>query len=122
MYHTNALARNPSVAKQSNESHLRKIESRGVSMGQENALVLFFALIIVIFVIALVITLVGLVRARRRLDGVRHGEPGIEEGKQPIAERLGEQYPGQFGADPRGEDVGGNFSTVSPEEENKYQR
>lgn len=88
-------------------------------MGQENALVLFFALIIVIFVIALVIALVGLAQARRRLDGDRHGEPGIEEGKQPVAERLGEQQPGQFGADPRGEDIGGNFSTVPPEEEHK---
>ena len=91
-------------------------------MGQENALVLFFALIIVIFVIALVIALVGVARARRRLDETGHGEPGIEEGKQPVAERLGEQRPGQFGTDPRGEDIGGNFSTIPPEEENKRQR
>jgi hypothetical protein len=90
-------------------------------MGQENALVLFFALIIVIFVIALVIALVGLVRARRRLGEAGHGNPGIEEGKQPVAERLGEQQPGRFGTDPRGEDIGGNFSTVPPEEENKRQ-
>lgn len=88
-------------------------------MGQENALLWFFVLIIVVFAIALVVILVGLARARRRVGGLGHGSPGIAESQQPVAKRLGEERPGQLGEDPRGDDIGGNFSTIPPEEENK---
>ncbi len=36
-----------------------------------------------------------------------------------ISKRLGEERPGQLGEDPRGDDIGGNFSTIPPEEGNK---
>jgi hypothetical protein len=87
-------------------------------MGQESALVWFFVLLIVILVVVLAILIVGFIRTRSPVDGASHGAPEINEYDQPVAERLGESQPKQFGTDPRGDDVGGNFSSVPPETDN----
>jgi flagellar biosynthesis/type III secretory pathway M-ring protein FliF/YscJ len=85
-------------------------------MGQETALMWFLALVFVILVIAVIVFLVALARSKRRVGGLAPDGAGIHEEQQPIAERLGEEHPGQYGEDPRGDDIGGNFSTIPTEE------
>jgi hypothetical protein len=89
-------------------------------MGQNTALMWFLWLVIIVLAVAVIVILAGLARSKRRAGGISPGGMGIQEGKQPIAERLGEQYPNQYGEDPRGDDIGGNFSTI-PTEDNANQ-
>lgn len=90
-------------------------------MGQGTALIWFFGLIIVLFIIVVVIAIIGFTRTKRPVSGVGHGGPVIDERQQPIAERLGEDRPKEFGDDPRGEDVGGNFSAALPQDDKDRQ-
>ena len=91
-------------------------------MGQEAALMWFLVLVFVVLAIAVIVFLVGMARARRRIGGVSHGGPAIPEKEQPVAERLGEDRPKEYGADPRGDDIGGNFSTIPNEEDANKRR
>lgn len=84
-------------------------------MGQETALMWFLGLVIVVLAIAVIVFLIGLARAKRRVGGSAPNDAGIHEEQQPVAQRLGEQNPRQYGADPRGDDIGGNFSTIPDE-------
>jgi hypothetical protein len=86
-------------------------------MGQETALMWFLVLVLVVLAIAAIVLLIGLALAKRRVGGSAPDGVGIHEEQQPIAERLGEQRPGQYGEDPRGDDIGGNFSTIPDEED-----
>lgn len=88
-------------------------------MTQESSLQWFFILFAVVFVIAVVLLAVGFVRSRRREGGTSPGGPTIKEGHQPIANRLGEDKPGQYGEDPRGDDIGGNFDTIPEGDKSK---
>lgn len=88
-------------------------------MGQESALLWFFGLLVVLLIIVLVFIIMGFMRTRRPVGGSAHGGPKIDEQQQSVAERLGESNPKQYGADPRGDDIGGNFSTSVSGDENK---
>jgi hypothetical protein len=84
-------------------------------MGQETALMWFLGLVIVVLAIAVIVFLIGLARAKRRVGGSVPDGVGIHEEQQPVAQRLGEQSPRQYGEDPRGDDIGGNFNTIPDE-------
>jgi hypothetical protein len=86
-------------------------------MEQETALMWFLVLVIVVLAIAVIVLLVAFARSKRRVGGSAPDGMGIQEERPPIAERLGEQRPGQYGEDPRGDDIGGNFSTIPNEED-----
>ena len=85
-------------------------------MGQETALMWFLGLVIVVLAIAVIVFLIGLARAKRRTGGSAPDDAAIHEEQPPIAQRLGEQRPNQYGEDPRGDDIGGNFNTTPTEE------
>lgn len=86
-------------------------------MGQETALTWFLVLVFIVLAIAVIVFLTGLARSKRRVGGSAPRDGGIHEGQQPIAERLGEQRPKQYGEDPRGDDIGGNFNTIPAKED-----
>src|SRR5947209_4244080 len=91
-------------------------------MGQETALMWFLGLVIVVLAIAVIVILIGFARSKRRAGGSAPHGAGIREEQQPVAERLGEQRPDQYGEDPRGDDIGGNFSTIPSEEDADRER
>jgi hypothetical protein len=86
-------------------------------MGQETALMWFLGLVIIVLAIAVIVFLIGLARAKRRVGGSAPDGVGIHEEQQSVAQRLGEQRPNQYGEDPRGDDIGGNFNTIPTEED-----
>lgn len=86
-------------------------------MGQETALMWFLGLVIVVLAIAIIVLLIGLARSKRRAGGSVPDGAAIREEQQPVAERLGEQRPNQYGEDPRGDDIGGNFNTIPTNED-----
>jgi hypothetical protein len=91
-------------------------------MGQGAGLIWFLWLVIIVLAIAVITILAALARSRRHAGGVSPNGIGIHEEKQPIAKRLGEQYPHQYGEDPRGDDIGGNFSTTPTEEDASHKK
>ncbi len=80
----------------------------------QNLLIAWFGLIAVLFVIVLAMLLIFLTRARSRRKPAIDNVPAIDARQDQVAQRLGEQSPGQNGSDPRGPDVGGNFSNIAP--------
>ena len=78
------------------------------------ALQLFLGLIVVVFVVALIIIAVGAFRSRsyKGQASKTTPEPGIDAQGNAI-ERLGTSDLDKKGLEPRGDDVGGNFSGIS---------
>jgi hypothetical protein len=91
-------------------------------MGQEMALMWFLGLVIVVLAIAVIVLLIGVARSKRRVGGSAPDGAVIHEEQHPIAQRLGEQRPNQYGEDPRGDDIGGNFNTIPSEEDATFRR
>jgi hypothetical protein len=79
------------------------------------ALQLFLALIIVIAVIVLLLIGVGAFRTRsyKGESNKTSPEPSIDTQGNTIKDRLGTPDLHEKGLEPRGDDVGGNFSSVS---------
>jgi hypothetical protein len=79
------------------------------------SLPLFLALIVVIAVIVLVLIGVGVFRTRSYKGEADRTtpEPGIDTQGDTIKDRLGTPDLHEKGLEPRGDDVGGNFSGVS---------
>ena len=79
------------------------------------ALQLFLALIVVIVVIVLIMIGVGAVRTRSYKGEAAKTtpEPSIDTQGDTIKERLGTPDLDEKGLEPRGDDIGGNFSGVS---------
>ena len=79
------------------------------------ALQLFLALIVVVFLVALVIIAVGAFRSRSYKGEASKTtpEPSIDTQGNTIKDRLGTPDLHEKGLEPRGDDIGGNFSGVS---------
>jgi len=79
------------------------------------ALQLFLGLVVVVCVIVLVIIIVGAFRSRSYKGEANKTtpEPGIDTQDDTIKNRLSTPALHEKGLDPRGDDIGGNFSNVS---------
>jgi uncharacterized membrane protein len=79
------------------------------------ALQLFLALIVVIFVVVLIVIAVGTFRTRsyKGESNKTSPEPSIDTQGNAIKDRLGTPDLHEKGLEPRGDDVGGNFSGIS---------
>ena len=79
------------------------------------ALQLFLGLIVVVFVIGLIIIGVGAFRSRSYKGEASKTtpEPSIDTQGNTIKDRLGTPDLHEKGLEPRGDDVGGNFSGTS---------
>jgi uncharacterized membrane protein len=79
------------------------------------ALQLFLALIIVIFVVVMIVIIVGIFRTRsyKEKSNKTSPEPGIDTRGDIVKNRLGTPDLDEKGLEPRGDDVGGNFSGIS---------
>jgi hypothetical protein len=79
------------------------------------SLQLFLALIVVIFVVVLIVIGVGTFRTRsyKGQSNEASPEPSIDTQGSTVKDRLGTPDLDEKGLEPRGDDVGGNFSGVS---------
>ncbi len=79
------------------------------------ALQLFLGLIVVVFVIVLIIIAVGAFRSRSYKGEASETtpEPRIDTQGDTIKNRLATPDLDEKGLEPRGDDVGGNFSSIS---------
>lgn len=85
-----------------------------------DVLLYFLGLVVVLFIIVFVIMFIGF-RRTRNVKGVTSSEspePTIKAQQGPIGRRLGGNQALNEGKDPRGDDIGGNFSNVSGKGDN----
>jgi hypothetical protein len=83
------------------------------------ALQLFLGLVVIICVVVLIIIAVGAFRSRSYKGEASKTtpEPSIDTQGDVIKDRLGTPDLHEKGLEPRGDDVGGNFSSVSHRED-----
>ena len=89
-------------------------------MSQSGSVSIYLIVFVVLAVIVLAFMLISFVRVGRRRRQMGEGAPRMGESGQQLRSESGEQVkagPYEKDADPRGDDIGGNFADVPGMEE-----
>lgn len=87
-------------------------------MSPANSILIYLLVLVALFVIVSVVMFTGLAKNRSRTNPGERKDAGgaIHTEHAEVAQRLGSGNAVKANVDPRGEDVGGNFSTGSATE------